>query len=88
MAKISYVGETIKTCKETSDESKAFKEYILKRCDEIITSDEYCAEINHEILKLEQKLLPLLSHEALSIFLKIDELNMKLTDHISTLLYR
>lgn len=62
--------------------NSAWDEYVIDRCEEIIANDEYCNNLNREIIKLEQELLPLLSHEALGKFLKIDELSLELTDRI------
>ena len=66
-------------------ESKAFDEFLAKRCEEILENDEFYININHDILKIEQELLPLLTHEALNKFLKIDELSIKLINRICKL---
>jgi hypothetical protein len=62
--------------------SAAFQEFLQKRCEEIIESDEACKKINREILELEKELLPALSKDALDKVLKIDELTMELINQI------
>ena len=69
-------------------ESASFQEFIQKRADEIIANDEHCVGLNREILRLEYKLLPLLSPEARDIFLKIDEFTMEFIERVCFLLYR
>jgi hypothetical protein len=71
--------------KSDINHSPAFREFIQKRCDEIIENDERCISLNGKILKLEQELYPLLSEETLGMVLKIDELTLELIDHIYTL---
>ena len=61
-----------------SNISEASREFFIKMCDEKIANDEQCANLNRIILQLEKELLPLLSHEALDKFLRIDELNIEL----------
>jgi hypothetical protein len=66
-------------------QSPAFLEFIQKRCEEIIINDGMCYKINKEILELEKELLSLLSEEAKSKFLKIDELNLEFINRIQAI---
>ena len=66
-------------------ESPAFQEFLQKRCEEILTEDEKCINLNREILMLEKEILPMLSTESRDIFLKIDELALELIDRIFVL---
>lgn len=66
--------------------SKAFHEFIQKRCEEIKAEDKTCCRINSKILQLEKELLPMLSDEAKVKFLKIDELTLELIDHICAII--
>ena len=70
--------------------SKAFrvKKFIRRMLDETIEKDEQYIKINHEILRLEKELLPLLTPDARNTYLKIDELVSKQDELVSSILYR
>lgn len=67
--------------------SKAFEEFIMARCEEIIELDKKCIQLNSEILKLEKELYPALSKEILDKVLKIDELTTELINQICVLFH-
>jgi hypothetical protein len=51
----------------------SFDEFIMERCEEIITNDNECRAINDEILKIEKELIPYLPSDLKNKVLEIDE---------------
>jgi len=68
-------------------ESKAVEEYVSKRCEEIISKDEECHNINKKILSIEKELVPFLPVELKNKLLEIDRLSHMLINRICLLTY-
>jgi hypothetical protein len=63
-------------------ESKAFEEFVQKRCEEIIAEDKECNAINKKILNIEKELMPLLPVELKNKLLEIDRLSLALVNRV------
>ena len=50
------------------DNSKAFDEFIYKRCEEIVSNDEECNQLKEDILCIDEKIRNSLNSEQLKIF--------------------
>lgn len=66
----------------------SYKEFLLKKNEETIASDEKYIEINNKILQLEKELIPILSLEAKRKFFEIEALTNELLDYIPTICCR
>ena len=67
--------------------SAAFREFLQKRCEEILLNDERYAKINQAILNLEDEICAMLSTEAINKFVCLESLVAELFSHIEPLLY-
>ena len=67
--------------------SKAFDEFLQKRCEEITADDEECVEIRQAICKIEDELTAVLSTEDMDKFVCFESLTVKLASCVGPLLY-
>lgn len=67
--------------------SSSFKEFIQKRCEEIIENDEGYQKYSVLILKAENSLLSLLQSDNLKIFQEYEKLNTDLIAYVQPLIY-
>lgn len=62
------------------------REILLRKVDEIISSDKRCCEIDKAILELEHELLSTLSSEARRTYLQIESLSFELLNHVKSII--
>jgi len=67
--------------------SKAFDEFLQKRCEEITADDEECKKINEQILQIENEIRSLISGNLLKKFDEYGELHLILISHVCPLVY-
>lgn len=67
--------------------NKAFEEFVMKRCEEILTNDETYQKFNHTILDMESKFKKTLSQEQIKDYNKLEETVMASITYATAYIY-
>ena len=67
--------------------STAFMDFVMERCDEIVSNDNILKNCNNQIINYETIFRSLLNPEQLKIYLQIEELSMSQKEHEGIKLY-
>ena len=68
-------------------QSKAFDEFVFKRCEEILKNDEFTQRTNCEIIAAEEKFKRSLTHQQFEEYLALESMVIGQKEHDGTLLY-
>lgn len=70
------------------DNSKAFEEFVMKRCEEIINNDQECRQLSCKVTEKIKELKETLSNEQIKIFLEYESLDSELNERIKYIMYK
>lgn len=70
------------------DENKAFEEFVIARCCEVIKDDLQCKELIQDIIAISQELKAILAPEQYNVFLKYDRKIAAYQARLETVLYK